>query len=78
MIFGRGHDNYDRSTVLKTKPWSECVKILDFGEVESSAKSCQILDNGKVVKVIADAKVLDGLVTDRKGGVGVVVVGCKK
>ncbi|EGN98326.1 hypothetical protein SERLA73DRAFT_123653 [Serpula lacrymans var. lacrymans S7.3] len=78
MIFGRGRDNYDRSAVLKTKPWSECVKILDFGEVESLAKSCQILDNGKVVQMIADAEVLDRLVTDRRGGVGVVVVGCKK
>ncbi|EGO01115.1 hypothetical protein SERLA73DRAFT_179175 [Serpula lacrymans var. lacrymans S7.3] len=78
MIFGRGCDNYNRSAVLKTKLWSECVKILDFGEVESSAKLCQILDNRKVVQMIADTEVLDRLVIDRRGGVGVVVVRCKK
>ncbi|EGO03277.1 hypothetical protein SERLA73DRAFT_174725 [Serpula lacrymans var. lacrymans S7.3] len=78
MIFSRGRDDYNRSAVLKTKPRPECVKILDFREVESSAKSCQILDNRKVVQMIADAEVLDGLVTDRRGGVGVVVVRCKK
>ncbi|EGO19706.1 hypothetical protein SERLADRAFT_402382, partial [Serpula lacrymans var. lacrymans S7.9] len=52
--------------------------ILDFREVESSAKSCQILDNREVVQMIANAEVLDRLVTDRRGGVGVVVVRCKK
>ncbi|EGO21755.1 hypothetical protein SERLADRAFT_397094 [Serpula lacrymans var. lacrymans S7.9] len=49
MIFSRGRDNDNGSAVLKTKPRPECVKIVDFREVESSAKSCQILDNRKVV-----------------------------